>query len=54
MSKGPCKKYVRPEGEGGSAKSEQSILNLKFFLYKKRTRGGEGGQKLTYLSERTF
>ena len=47
---GPFKKYDRPEGKGGSAKREQSILNYtKIFLYKKRTRGG-GGQKLTYLS----
>ena len=40
------------EGGGGSAKNEQSILNLKFFLFKKRTRG-EGGLKVA-KSERTY
>ena len=40
------------EGGGGSAKNEQSILNLKFFLFKKRTRG-EGGLKVAKF-ERTY
>ena len=39
-------------GGGGSAENEQSILNLKFFLYKKRTRG-EGVLKVD-KSERTY
>ena len=39
--------FVRGEGEG-SAKNEQSILNLKFFVPKKQTRG-EGDQKLNII-----
>ena len=54
LRKGPFKKYVRPEWEGGgrSAKSEESILKLEIFLIKKRT-GGEGGSKVN-IFERTY
>ena len=40
-------------GRGGSTKSEQYILNLKFFLLKKRTRG-EGGQKVDIIGRMSF
>ena len=40
-------------GGGGSAENEQSILKLKIFLYKKRTRG-EGGLKVDKVERKYY